>query len=589
MEVPGKRQEEAPRECSDDELFCQPCRSDGDWEAVAGYCQNCSEFLCSNCLKVHRKQSATRNHVILDGDDMPKFLVTFDQAEPCSEICSRHKNEIIKFYCSSHDVIGCSDCMVLDHKICVVDRIHDISNAYVNGIEHEELKRKTVEILDGVGVIKKEVTVNMNENELHGAKVIDDITTFRKVINDYLDKKESEIKIGMKRVTKQNTDKLNEISIAAEQVSGELQSIKCDLQLQKDKANEMFVKAKFHKNKIKTLGAQMANLNQRNKTKRYRFVPLFAIAELISSGASLGELINDLNTVTTRRNSSSRPNSELNPVFVNEICIKSPDDGEHCRIAGFGFISSKKMALADSENKCAKIVDICSKEMTERFPLKCSPQGLAVMNEWHVAVSLPDEKKIQVLNITPDYKFTLAHSLAINDGSTYIAYTNCKFAVAYKDPRVRVEIMTDSGQSLSVIPLTYCESVVGLAFHPDSSAIYICPWMGWGTNVNRTSVKKYNLNGLELASFTETDLDIRGIVVTLLGDVIMCNYKKIGSISILSPDFKSKTELLEGNENVTYPNKIALSDDKSLMLVYNYHDSEVEPERKNAIAVFQLK
>lgn len=53
-QVPGRRKPN----------FCDPCKYDNDQMIAKGYCNTCKEYLCQTCLKVHQKQSLSRNHNI---------------------------------------------------------------------------------------------------------------------------------------------------------------------------------------------------------------------------------------------------------------------------------------------------------------------------------------------------------------------------------------------------------------------------------------------------------------------------------------------------------------------------------------------
>ena len=92
-------------------LLCDNCE-DAD-QLVEKRCKECVQFLCSRCVEHHQRSSDTKTHVLQSKDD----LKGNEPAENARAMkCSKHKNELIKFYCDScHETI-CMSCTLLDHK-----------------------------------------------------------------------------------------------------------------------------------------------------------------------------------------------------------------------------------------------------------------------------------------------------------------------------------------------------------------------------------------------------------------------------------------------------------------------------------------
>ncbi|XP_060559298.1 E3 ubiquitin-protein ligase TRIM33-like [Ruditapes philippinarum] len=186
MEVPGRTQDTSPDDrigmsfSGDEAVFCQPCSGDGDTMIAIGYCQNCNECLCAVCLKVHRKQAVSRNHIILDGDTMPRVTLPVVTPNACSEICTKHENEIVKYFCISHDAVGCGDCMIIDHKSCKVDRIQDISTEYLNGTEHQNILKKVKQLVKDTDEIKRKLQASEENMRQAYTQAIKDVKAFKK-------------------------------------------------------------------------------------------------------------------------------------------------------------------------------------------------------------------------------------------------------------------------------------------------------------------------------------------------------------------------------------------------------------------------
>jgi len=67
FEVPGQ----FPRIPDTDAPHCQLCIEDGECVRAEAYCTIDKEFLCAGCSNAHRRSKTTRNHPLLDNENMP--------------------------------------------------------------------------------------------------------------------------------------------------------------------------------------------------------------------------------------------------------------------------------------------------------------------------------------------------------------------------------------------------------------------------------------------------------------------------------------------------------------------------------------
>ena len=162
---------------------CGPCLREAETniKAATAFCKSCSDFLCIDCLKRHRRLVAMENHQIINrdhriGDTLvfkgseksweailelhrekiageisklnPNVLKKYEEfkkqtlesmrsgnaeeqdsfeeeaAPPVvykfTEPCVSHPEEVIKFYCFAHSKLCCEICKLLDHKQCLL-------------------------------------------------------------------------------------------------------------------------------------------------------------------------------------------------------------------------------------------------------------------------------------------------------------------------------------------------------------------------------------------------------------------------------------------------------------------------------------
>lgn len=87
------------------EYSCDPCTSAGDHVEAHGFCSHCEEYLCGICFRSHSRSKASRDHILLDKDNMPKSSVSF------CDLCKTAGDEVkAEGYCADCDERLCSTC-----------------------------------------------------------------------------------------------------------------------------------------------------------------------------------------------------------------------------------------------------------------------------------------------------------------------------------------------------------------------------------------------------------------------------------------------------------------------------------------------
>ena len=81
---------------------CEICYGD----KVKAFCQQCGKFICSECIKQHRRMKA-----LFPGHKITQLRTT---QEPTLRMCEDH-DEPMKIYCFDCNVLICRDCTIKDH------------------------------------------------------------------------------------------------------------------------------------------------------------------------------------------------------------------------------------------------------------------------------------------------------------------------------------------------------------------------------------------------------------------------------------------------------------------------------------------
>ena len=107
--------------------FCDLCYEADDLNVkAASFCDDCVQFMCNKCYKIHERLSSTRGHVVKTGTAMPR-----SQADkpPRFSFCDEHPKHLKNQFCSVHKQLVCSLCSPLYHKNCSTGSVEDVSKS----------------------------------------------------------------------------------------------------------------------------------------------------------------------------------------------------------------------------------------------------------------------------------------------------------------------------------------------------------------------------------------------------------------------------------------------------------------------------
>ncbi|XP_031432102.1 E3 ubiquitin-protein ligase TRIM33 isoform X2 [Clupea harengus] len=95
--------------------------------SISGWCKDCGEFLCSDCVSAHNRVKLTRSHTIV-----PQELST--GAHP-TLYCPTHREEPLKFFCVTCNWLTCRNCQLVDHRNHSYQMISEAVSASVEKLQ----------------------------------------------------------------------------------------------------------------------------------------------------------------------------------------------------------------------------------------------------------------------------------------------------------------------------------------------------------------------------------------------------------------------------------------------------------------------
>ena len=88
---------------------CSRCQ-----DPAINHCASCEMFMCKKCSESHDSWPANKNHNTLSVQELSN---PESQVKMRSKLyCTKHKDEVLKYYCETCKELSCIDCVVLNHQ-----------------------------------------------------------------------------------------------------------------------------------------------------------------------------------------------------------------------------------------------------------------------------------------------------------------------------------------------------------------------------------------------------------------------------------------------------------------------------------------
>lgn len=548
MEVPGRTH--APKQSSstfDDVTNCQPCRDEGKQVLAKKFCQDCNEYLCYTCCQLHKKVKAVKHHDLLDITTAHGKLLTSEKTT--SPFCPLHHEKVIDFFCSIHNLTFCSVCALLHHKQCKIDYIQDISTHYTTSEEYKRLQRDLDAVEKDASDFLSLVDNNVKKTQNNAYKIIDEIKAFREKINIYLSETEKILIREVERMQKEDLKLMQKAKDGYIATVEEVKVMKDQLIKVEENSNNLFVTSKRLVGQINYVKSTLKECD----LFTYTFNKGKTFQDILSAPNALGSVKREGFPAEKRhKNDSTQPRSELTtpvgkPVdlaktkvsVLPEIGIQAAQDKCDCWITGITYLSQSTLLLTDYKNKCVKKVDTVTHTISSYLSLSSNPWDITRLKENKFAVTLPEERKIQV--IYADIRLTVDRSIEVGTRCLGIDSTDDKIAVSIEQGKV--EILNYDGDVLCTLfgdtdPSSNLPYYITIASEKEQEVIYV-------SNYYTDTVTKYSLTGQELLTYKNKNWSQpRGLADCGNGQVLACFFLS-KEIQVLSKKGKIRPLLKE--------------------------------------------
>ncbi|KAH3719347.1 uncharacterized protein LOC127854991 [Dreissena polymorpha] len=298
----GIKEETAP-------IKCGPCLFDGNTVEPRYFCVDCLEYLCTDCIRDHRRNKLLREHKILEQDELPQDIELFEEMKKLS-YCNKHTDVEIYRYCPSHGVLVCMYCLQNDHILCkgvsdISCVLEDVSkNVEGNFIDlQSKCKANYTEMMKTIETAHTDINkVKLDINDvIHILQYNVDI--LEKTLNERLDIEMQSLRLSEKRMSnlEQKTSYYENLQAITSKFGTPTQSIALNFKL-------LTLLKEFQTDEsVKSI-----------RDKQIQFIQPTKVEDLIT-------MLHQLNVVRTRKcNEASELSSDDASLYVDDVkCIET--------------------------------------------------------------------------------------------------------------------------------------------------------------------------------------------------------------------------------------------------------------------------
>ena len=585
------------------DLFCEICADSRERNIKPeGFCNDCVQFLCEDCLRVHRRLQAARGHVIRKGDDMPKSMA---DKPPKFDYCDMHQRSRKDQFCGKHMILLCAQFVLLQHKGCPVESVEDACKG-IPSSEIDTLHDKLRDFKTNLSSVVAQIGFNITDLGAQSGDVLKDAQSTKDEITSQIEKLFQAIKSETKSTYEtyasdlgQGKNKLNDFIVNLEgtlddidKMKGNNVDIKVFLKIQ-----DILKDIEQYKFDVEQLRPSSVNINM-------SFIPDKRIGEFLKS-FKMGSIsvhesqpkvaiaAPEISFPVPR--ARSKPVSQGHPGVSGQIVsraiplshikaqklgsynvMRDEDEGD-CYILNMAITNDGRPLLVDDHHRTIKMY---SRKMAFLYSLTLSsyPLNIAVTGDKEAVVS-DDEDKLLILDIF-DRKISIKGKVSLPYTTESITPYKDKFLVTPRsawpssieliDRTGKVYWSTDTdqrGQELFTTP-----------------RYVTCFEDGGSTTV---IVSDYAKDTLTMLNADTGDVIIRrkvadkcpeGVTADMAGNIYVC-YHSTHEVAVLSKDLTETRILLSDRDGLSSnPQAIVYNAVDHQLLVSNVpHDSVSTP------------
>ena len=570
-----------------------------------GFCIDCVQFLCRDCLKVHRNLQAARGHVIQRGDDMPKSMA---DKPPKFDYCDVHQRTRKDQFCGMHKVLLCSQCVPLQHKGCPVESVDNACKG-VPSSEIDAMYDKVSDLKTNLSSVAAQIDFNFTELGKQRVDLLKDAQDMKDKGIAKIEKLFQEMTTEIKSTYKARTfdlgqckNKLSDVIENLEETLDEINKMKATTV-----DTKQFLAIQDILKDVEQCKSDAEKQRPSSMNVKMLLIPDKRMKEFLSTSFKMGSISLDTSqplvaisvteisfpmsparslpvpqgrggiAPTGASGQVASKTTPLSQIKAKQLAsnVKLDEDKSDCWIHGMAITNDGRRLLADNNNSKIKMLSRDMKSLCS-LSLSTRPWDIAVTIDREAVVSC-NETKLLVLDIS-DRKMSIKGTVELPFRVAAIAPYEDKLLVttALSTPSASVKLIDQTGRvywsthtDQQGRRLFFCPRYVTCYDDAGSAAVMVSDYGNYTLTV---------LNADTGDVITRHQLEGKGptgVTTDTTGNIYVC-YNWTDEVAVLSKDLSQENVLLSKRDGLRgRPQAIVYDAVDHQLLVSNYQDSRI--------------
>ncbi|XP_033745147.1 E3 ubiquitin-protein ligase TRIM56-like [Pecten maximus] len=417
-------------------ITCKPCERKGNNKKAKFWCKLIDTYFCEDC-KIDK-------HDLLHTECEPENITEINKSviirrEASVTGCGKHK-EKIEYFCEDHQLLGCSKCIIVNHRKCeLVTSADDFRDNLIESCKIDDLLTELQKCVDAMETLindTDEQLLSMTQDQEITLQCLTDLRTKINERFDILQKELTDRLIASFKKEKENLDisrqKCERLMLAMQKT---LTSSK-DFTLKDDTLGtiNLFQRGQVEVASCKEL-IQELEKSSRTTSLRHEY-DTNILAEDTKTSLNMGKIVVCQLQRSLPSHVYSTPLSERQ---LKKFNIRVPSDENDCAALGVVFLSGGRIVVSDNANRKMKL-------FTENGDFQCEMEltggncDLCRVDNSTVAVMLTKVKTICIVHVgdsTLTYSSKIripnvtetCHSVTSNGNSFVVGTVNSLYSI----------------------------------------------------------------------------------------------------------------------------------------------------------------
>ncbi|OWF48973.1 E3 ubiquitin-protein ligase Midline-1-like [Mizuhopecten yessoensis] len=561
---------------TDKSITCKPCEKKGNLNNQAKFwCKLNNTYFCSTCkINIHDLL-----HEECECQDISEVNISVVLHQKASvNGCGKHE-EKMEYYCEDDQILGCSKCIILDHRKCeLVTSAEDYRDKLRKSSKIDDLLEELRKSADAMEILIKDVGEQLQSMTMDQDTALQSLTDIRKKIDERFDVLQKDLTENIVKSFKEEKESLEISKQKCERLMFSIQNTLTsseDAALKDDTVGTicLFQRGQAEVESCKELIQELESSTSTSIKHEY---DSDILAVDINTSLTMGKIVVDQQPrrLPSTVYSNIVPLSERQLKTRENFTIKIASDKNDCRAVGVVFLPGGRIVVGDHGNRKMKL-------FTEKGDLKFELEltdafcDLCRIDDNTVAVILIGVKTICIVNVG-DSTLTVSSKIKIpkpNEACLGVAYHNNYFTVGTTKSIYSVPASGGEPKQL----LTIGSKCLHLASNQKNGHVFasICTSTPDEVVVTR------------LSDGTHTDIlkvgvveGTTGIDLDRQGNVYVCGSSS-NNIIQMSGDGSNVRELMTSSDGIKRPRAISVWEDRIVIT----NGSE---DQRNFVHLFQL-